>query len=257
VSTEARSLPMNPAEFENIARAEQRFWWFRGMRRILFGMLDPVVRSRRIERALEAGCGTGYFARQVQERYGWHVYPVDYGLAGLRYGRDLGVGRMAQADIGALPFPAGAFEAVLSLDVLVHFPRGEEGGAVVELGRVLARGGLLVLRVSALDALRSRHSEFAFERQRFTRGRLVRLVERSGFRVLRCTYANSLLLPVALMKFRVWEPLLGRPPASGLAGTPGWLDRLLYLPLTGEARWLGAGHNFPLGQSLILIGERS
>jgi hypothetical protein len=35
-----------------------------------------------------------------------------------------------------------------------------------------------------------------------------------------------------------------------------WLDRLLYAPLAVEASWLGAGHNLPAGQSLVLIGER-
>ena len=35
----------------------------------------------------------------------------------------------------------------------------------------------------------------------------------TGIRVLRCTYVNSLLLPVALSKFRVWEPLTA--PAAG------------------------------------------
>ena len=247
---------MNPAEFAHIARAEQHFWWYWGMRRILFGMLDPLVRGRRLERVLEGGCGTGYMARLLEQRYGWRLYPVDYGAEGLQFGRTLGVERLAQADIAALPFPAGAFDAVVSLDVLVHFPRGEEGGVVEELARVLTPGGLLVVRVSALDALRSRHSQFAFERQRFTRRRLVSLVERRGFRVLRTTYANSLLLPVALAKFRLWEPLLGRRPASGIGGVPGWLDRLLYCPLACEARWIEAGRNLPLGQSLILIGER-
>jgi hypothetical protein len=110
--------------------------------------------------------------------------------------------------------------------------------------------------VSALDILRSRHSQFAFERQRFTRRRLARLVESNGFRVLRSTYANSLLMPVALAKFRLWEPLLRRPPASGIEGVPGWLDKLLYLPLACEAECIGAGFELPLGQSLILVGER-
>jgi hypothetical protein len=64
--------------------------------------------------------------------------------------------------------------------------------------------------------LRSRHSQFAFERQRFTRRRLMGSVTGAGVRVLRCTYVNSLLLPVALAKFRVWEPLLRKPPASGV-----------------------------------------
>ena len=32
---------MNPAEFANIRQSEESFWWYRGMREILFGMLDP------------------------------------------------------------------------------------------------------------------------------------------------------------------------------------------------------------------------
>ena len=62
------------------------------MRKILFGLLDPFVAGRRVERALEAGCGTGYFARVCQERYGWPVYPVDLGWEGLRYGHENGTG---------------------------------------------------------------------------------------------------------------------------------------------------------------------
>ena len=61
---------------------------------------------------------------------------------------------------------------------------------------------------------------------------------------------------MALFKFRVWEPLLREPPASGVGLVPGWLDRLLYTPLRLEAGWLGKGLNFPVGQSLILLGEK-
>jgi SAM-dependent methyltransferase len=224
---------------------------------MLLRLLDPLLRARRISRVLEAGCGTGYFAKLLQQRYPWALFPSDLAWEGLRYGKDLGVARMTQADLAALPFPAAAFELVLSLDVIVHFPRGEEHRAMKELARVLAPGGLLVLRVSALDILRSRHSQFAHERQRFTRRRLLRLVRDHGIRVLRCTYANSLLLPVALAKFRIWEPLLRRPPASGVAPVPGWLDHLLYAPLAVESALLNAGINLPIGQSLILIGEKA
>jgi len=48
----------------------------------------------------------------------------------------------------------------------------------------------------------------------------------AGVRVLRCSYVNSLLLPVALVKFRVWEPLLRKPPASGVEPVAPWLDKL-------------------------------
>jgi len=247
---------MNPAEFDNIARAEEGFWWFRGMRRILFGMLDGGLGERRVERVLEAGCGTGYFSRLAEQRYGWRMFPLDLGREGLEYARGMGLRRLVEGDIRRLPLADESFDAVFSLDVIVHLEPGAEDEAMAELARVLRPGGLLVLRTSALKTLRSRHSEFARERQRFTRGRLRRLAERHGVRVLRATYANSLLLPVALVKFRVWEPLLNKPPASGIEPVPGWLDRLLYIPLLLESVWLKAGLNLPLGQSLVLIGEK-
>lgn len=247
---------MNPAEFHYLARAEEEFWWFRGMRRILFTLLDPLVRGRRIEWVLEAGCGTGHFARELERRYRWRVVPVDLAAEGLAYGRSLGVQRLVQADIAQLPFPADAFDAVFSLDVLVHVPAGAEARPLAELVRVLKPRGLLVLRTAALDILRSRHSQFTGERQRFTRARLRSAATGAGVRVLRMTYANSLLLPVALAKFRIWEPLLRKPPASGLAPIPGWLNRLLEWPLRIEAGILAMGLNLPLGQSLILIGEK-
>src|SRR5258708_38268510 len=111
---------MNPAEFANIAKSEDQFWWYRGMRKIMFRMLDPFAQSRKMDRVLEAGCGRGHFALAIQRRYAWPVYPVDLGWEGIEYGRHMGVERLAQADIQALPFADAAFDAVLSMDVIVH-----------------------------------------------------------------------------------------------------------------------------------------
>lgn len=248
---------MNPAEFANIAKCEKDFWWYRGMRAIFDRIVEPYLAGRRIARALEAGCGTGYFSHLLQTQRRWPVVPVDISADGLRYARGMGVRRLAQADISALPFSSNAFDLVLSMDVLPHLPRGAEDGAIAEFGRVLAPGGLLILRVAALEILRSRHSRFAHERQRFTRARLAASVERAGVRVLRSTYANSLLLPVSFTKFRIVEPLLRKPAASGVEAVAPWLDRMLYRALAAEASWIGAGHDFAAGQSLLLIGEKA
>jgi SAM-dependent methyltransferase len=247
---------MNPAEFANIANSERDFWWYRGMRSILFRMMAPHLAGRKIGRALEAGCGTGYLSYLLQIEHGLPVTPVDIGWEGLRRASAMGVKRPVQANIMSLPFANGAFDLVLSIDVLPHLVRGEDQRGVDELGRVLAPRGLLVVRTAALEILRSRHSEFVYERQRFTRRRLEAFAENAGIRVLRCTYANSLLLPIALAKFRVWEPLTRQAPSSGVELAPPWLDRILYGALAAEAAWIGAGRNFPIGQSLVLIGEK-
>ena len=248
---------MNPAEFANIARCERDFWWYRGMRDILFRFLDPHLAGRPMRRALEAGCGTGYFSHLLQTERRWPVVPVDISWDGLSYARRMGVERPVQSDICSLPFASASFDLVMSVDVLPHLPRGVERLAAAEFARVLAPGGLLFVRAAALDILRSRHSVHAFERQRFTRRGMVQMAESAGLRVLRCTYVNSLLLPVALAKFRLWEPLLRGPASSGVQPVSPWLDRLLYSALAMESRWIGAGHGFPAGQSLLLLGEKA
>ncbi|MBI2688656.1 MAG: class I SAM-dependent methyltransferase [Acidobacteria bacterium] len=247
---------MNPAEFANIAKAENDFWWYRGMRHIMFGLLDPIAAQKKFGRVLEAGCGTGHFAQALAHRYHWPMFPLDLGWEGLQYGKGLGIARLTQGDIQALPYSGEAFDALVSMDVIVHMPSGEESNPMREFHRVLKPGGLLVLRASALDILRSHHSKFAMERQRFTRSRLIHLAEATGFKVLRCTYANSLLMPVALVKFRVIEPLFGGEPQSGVRPVAPWLDKLLFAPLKAESKLLLAGINLPVGQSLILLAER-
>lgn len=248
--------PMNPAEFANIARCERDFWWYRGMRKILFRLLDRYLAGRHIGRALEAGCGTGYNSWLLRQERHCPIVPMDISAEGLRYAQAMGVDQSVQGDAMSIPFTAGAFDLVLSLDMMVHLAPGTETAVAREMARVLVPGGLVVVRTAALDMLRSRHSVFAHERQRFTRRRLRALFEGAGFRVLRCTYANSLLMPVALAKFRLWEPLQQGPASSGVEPVAPWLDRLLYSALAIESAWIGAGKNFAAGQSLLLIGEK-
>jgi SAM-dependent methyltransferase len=248
---------MNPAEFANISESEKSFWWYRGMRKILFRLLDPHLDDRTIRRALEAGCGTGYFARLLQAERRLPLFPIDLGWEGLRRARAMGVQNAAQANILNLPFADRSFDLVLSLDVLPHLPRGMEQRGVDELCRVLAPGGIVAIRSAALEILRSRHSEFVLERQRFTRDQLADAVKRCGVRVLRATYANALLMPIALAKFRLWEPLTRQAPSSGVAPVAGWLDSLLYSALGAECAWLASGRNLPIGQTIILIGEKA
>src|SRR5581483_3507529 len=95
---------MNPAEFANIAAAERDLWWYRGMREIVFRLLDPVAKSRRLDRVVEAGCATGYFSQLLEQRYGWNVVPFAYDAEGPRYAQGQGLRSLVQADVTALPF---------------------------------------------------------------------------------------------------------------------------------------------------------
>lgn len=244
---------MNPAEFANIARTEETFWWFRGMQRILFRILQDAWRQRPNGPALEIGGGTGYFAAQFAKQFEAHVVLSDFAAEGLQYARRRGLTKLIQCDARHIPVRDSACGVVFCLDMLVHLHRGDERSAVRELARVLRPGGWLVIRVAALKVLRSRHSQFTQERHRFTRTEMVREVEACGLRVERATYLNSLLLPVAFVKFRIWEPLLRTRPRSGLEPVTPWLNKLLEAVLRLEEFWIGLGRNFGLGQSVFIL----
>src|SRR5438477_10858960 len=99
-----KACSTSSSEFANIAKAERNFWWYRGMRQILFAMLDPIVAARRISRALEAGCGTGYFSKLVEQRYEFPVVAAGRGAEGLEHATRMGLRRLTQCDVAALPF---------------------------------------------------------------------------------------------------------------------------------------------------------
>ena len=245
---------MNPAELFHIAAAERSFWWYRGMREILFDTLDRF-RGGRMGLVLDAGCGTGANARDMADRYGWQVVGLDVCPVSVQWLRTRGVLGLL-GDVTALPLQTACCEAVVSLDLLVHLKPGEEAAALAEFARVVRPGGLLVVRAAAFSWLRSRHSRFIGESQRFTRPQLLRLAADNGFQPLFSTYLNGLALPLAIARFRLWEPLFDRQPGTGVAALPRWLDSILLACLRLERAWLGRGHQLPIGQSILLVAQR-
>ena len=63
--------------------------------------------------------------------------PLDFSREGLEHARDYGLTELVQGDVAALPFSEETFDALLSMDVLVHLKRGEEVRAPSEFARVL------------------------------------------------------------------------------------------------------------------------
>ena len=247
---------MTPDELHNIFRTEADFWWYRGMRAITASLLDGVSLPRG-GRGLDAGCGTGYNALDLERRYGVRMTGIDLAPLAIQYCRQQAFDRSTAASVMDLPFPGQNFDVVSSIDVLPVLPVGGDRKALLEFHRVLKPGGWLVLRVAAFRALRSRHSQYVAERHRYTAREMLHLLEAAGFKVRRWTYVNSLLSPIALAKFRVWEPLRREPPHSGVAVVPApWLNQLLTNALLAEAWMLRRGLSFAFGQSWMAVAQK-
>ncbi len=101
----------------------------------------PLAASR----VLDAGCGTGTFARalagQVAELTGVDV--SEEMLAEAR--RLVPAARFVGYDGARLPFPDGAFDLAVAVCVLHHVPPAQRPGFVAELLRVVTPGGLVAV----------------------------------------------------------------------------------------------------------------
>jgi hypothetical protein len=86
---------------------------------------------------LDVGSGRADISNRLPKP--WRVVALDYALTPLRYSERLAV----QGSVTHLPFPAGAFDLILCLEVLEHLPDADLRPAVAELQRV-AREWLLV-----------------------------------------------------------------------------------------------------------------
>ena len=254
---------MQTEDYEYLYALEESFWWFAGMRAITSALLDPFCPRGRDRLILDAGCGTGLNLAWLRRYAGveGRVCGIDVSADALGFCRARGHAGLARASVTALPFATARFDLVTSFDVLVQLP-GEDADALAarEMYRVLRPGGVAFVRVAAYEWLRSGHDAALGSQRRYTLGELKELLAGAGFRVLRATYANSLLLPAAALR-RVVLKRIGladsgsdvKPLAPGLQ----WLDGALQAVLRAEANWLrSARRNLPAGLSAICVARK-
>jgi ubiquinone/menaquinone biosynthesis C-methylase UbiE len=239
---------------EATARAEDRHFWFIGMRRHARQMLDAALRGGTVHVIVDCGTGTGRNLDWLQQ-YGLAV-GIERSAVGLRLGRARR-GRLVQATVTALPVATASADLVTSFDVLYCLDDASEAQAVGEMFRVLKPGGIALINVAALDILRGAHSTLTHEVRRYTRTRLGARLEQAGFRLERLTYTNMATFPITLAS-RLADRLTGRA-AKGSAAEftipPAPINAILDAALAVEAG-LARFVNLPVGSSIMAIARK-
>jgi SAM-dependent methyltransferase len=239
---------MNVEEYRRMFEAEERQWWYAGMRAISFSLLDGSLASGAL--ILDAGCGTGLNLDHLGSRGA--AVGVDLSDEALRFCRQRGTA-VARVDLLALPFADGSFDCVTSFDVLYHRWVEDDHAALREMARVLKPGGVLFLRVPALKMLWGAHDDAVHSRHRYTRGEVRHLLLSESLDVVRLSYGMSFLFPVIAAR-RLLDRLTGRRGSDvGFLPAPiEWAFRSLLLL---EAR-LVKRVSLPLGASVFALARK-
>jgi len=239
---------------EATASAEDRHFWFIGLRRTAKQVLDRALAGRPATRLLDCGAGTGRNLEWLAH-YGTAV-GVELAPAGLAHARRRGR-PVARGTVTALPLADDSVDAVTSFDVLYCLSDEDEGRAVREMFRVLRPGGVLLVNVAALDLLRGAHSALTHEIRRYTPARLRDLLERAGFTVERLTFTNMVTFPLtlAVRTFDRWSGRAGVASEADLTVPPPPINAALDAALKLESALLKVV-NLPIGASLLCLARK-
>jgi SAM-dependent methyltransferase len=219
------------------------YWWHRARTGLLDAVMSPHLAAPR--RTLDVGSADAPsvdWMRGEQQHVSLDLFPE-----GLRAGEGV-VGSATE-----LPFADATFDVVSAFDVVEHC--ADDARAVAELARVLVPGGRMLLSVPAYRWAWSDHDVRAGHHRRYTRPELVELVEGSGMRVLRATYAFAGVFPLFAAE-RLGRRVRPAPPGEArLPQVSPAVDRALMGVCRAEARVLRR-RDLPFGSSVLVAALR-
>ena len=253
---------MKSEDYADLYALEENFWWFAGMREITAALLDPILKALQDRQILDAGCGTGgnisWLARYAGNGRVVGMDVADDALAFCAEGKHE---RLVCASATDLPFANSSFDLITSFDVLVQIPgEGMDQQALREMYRVLRPGGVAFIRCAAYEWMRSSHDVALATQRRYTLSELAERTRAEGFRIMRSTYANTLLLPAVAVRRLLLKRIGLSETGSDVKPLPPkleWLNGILAKALMSEARMLrNPGVSLPAGLSAICIAAK-
>jgi SAM-dependent methyltransferase len=242
---------MEGGAYAEMYELEDRHWWFKGRRELIWALLHraPIADEPRI---LDAGCGTGRNLVEFGALGPWAG--MDPSEDAVAYCKRRGLDEVTCAGLEDIPFGSDSFDLLLACDVLEHVPDDER--ALSELARVAAKGAHLVVTAPAYQWLWTEHDVQLHHFRRYTLGELSRRAEGAGWSPVHRTYFNSILLPVVAVA-RLASQLAPRKGHTDLDRTPERLNRYLERPMRLEAAMVERGRRLRAGVSIGMICTKS
>lgn len=238
-------------EYRKLAEVEDRMWYFHALNRRCAHWLARLLPAGPA-RVLDAGCGTGGMIKSLRVAHSdWSLTGLDFMPLACKLARERTGVEVVQGSITELPFTDGAFDAVVSADVVCQVEDGAR--ALREFARVVRPGGVVLVNVPAFMWLWSYHDDTCQTKHRYTRAELIGLFRAAGLEPQFASYANLLPLPLIAARRKLFPPakptsdvlLYPAPIEAGFAAL-AWLE----FQVTRGGMWA------PLGSSVFVAGRK-
>ena len=249
----AQSEGFDPALFAELAKLEERNFWFRARNRLIVWALQHQMPA--FADFLEVGCGTGYVLQGVATAFpAAHLCGTEAQTEGLQFAAAR-VPRAAflQMDARHMPFDR-EFDVIGAFDVIEHI--NEDETVLAEMHRALRPGGSLLLTVPQHPFLWSEYDVRAHHVRRYTAGELRQKLTHAGYEIVKMTSFVSVLLPLMMLSRltrRTTAPDYD-PLAELRIGAV--TNALLECALDAERLLIRAGITLPFGGSLLAVARR-
>jgi SAM-dependent methyltransferase len=255
------SAAFDPAYFSELARVEDRHFWFRARNRLITGLVRGVVPEFPPGyRVLEVGCGNGNVLRHLSQACpDGLTIGMDFFEEGLRLARLRTACPLVQGDARHSPF-GRRFHLIGMFDVLEHL--ADDMQMLRDVRALLEPGGVLLVTVPARRSLWSYFDEGSQHFRRYEQPELGEKLREAGFEVRHLSYFMCSIYPLLWMTRRLRKQS-GHAPAQD----PGLVARREFriLPVINEALtavlgleaiWVSHGHRLPFGTSLLALACR-
>lgn len=215
-------------EIDELARREDRHWWYRERRAIMARELRSFPARGRV---LDIGAAYGGNTLTMHEM-GWVATAVDYSAAATKVARRRGVS-VIRADARDLPVEPGFIDLVVAFDLLDYIE--DDHLVMQEIGRVLRPGGGAALLTVAHDmALWSARDEALGRVRRYSRASLLDVAEKAGLVVDWIWSWNVLLRPIVALRGRTLWRSARTPDAAEPSRLPGPVNAVLSAIIAAE-----------------------
>ncbi len=240
---------MKESAYKELFEAEKKNWWFLGRKEQSLMLLRKFLPKNKLK-ILDAGCGTGASIEFLKE-FG-DVQGIDISPKAIAFCQKKGLKNVSIGDIRDLPFGKNEFDLVIGLDVLEHV--NENKKAVSEFNRILKRNGFLLLTVPAFDFLWTGRDEYMMHKKRFSRPELQKLLEKSGFKVIKISYRGLFYFFPLRIRILLFGTNVGYKSRNVI--NTNWLLNAVFAFFLKIEGFFMQFIDFPLGTAIIVLAKK-